>query len=59
MNFEQFGIMTEPSNTYDGSIYNLHDYMEYCRKIGKHPIELTDEEKKQFEVNPIEHKAIA
>ena len=47
---DNYGPLTEPWE--DGTpTYNFKKLFEYCRKVGKSPIELTNEEREQFRTN--------
>ena len=47
---EDFGIMTEEWND-SLPTYNLRDLFAYCRRVGKRPADLSDEEREQFRTN--------
>lgn len=47
---EDFGVMTEEWK--EGTpTYNLRALFEYCKKVGKEPVELSDLEREQFRTN--------
>jgi hypothetical protein len=47
---EDFGIMTEEWND-SMPTYNLRDLFAYCRRVGKRPVDLSEEEREQFRTN--------
>ncbi len=47
---DNYGMLTEPYGK-DTPTYNIKKLFEFCRKIGKEPVELTDEERGQFRTN--------
>lgn len=47
---DNYGMLTEPYGK-DTPTYNIKKLFEFCRKIGKEPVELTDVEREQFRTN--------
>lgn len=47
---EDFGVMTEEWND-SMPTYNLRDLLAYCRRVGKRPVDLSEEEREQFRTN--------
>lgn len=47
---DEYGTLTEPygKNT---PVYNFRALLDYCKRIGKAPAELSDEEREQFRTN--------
>lgn len=47
---DNYGPLTEPWK--EGTpTYNIKKLFDYCRKVNKEPIELTEEEREQFRTN--------
>lgn len=47
---EDFGVMTEEWNE-ETPTYNLKELFDYCRRVSKRPVELTNLEREQFRTN--------
>lgn len=47
---EDFGVMTEEWKK-DAPAYNLKALFNYCKEVGKQPVELSDLEREQFRTN--------